>query len=69
VIAGFIEAFLKEVRTKATCPRETIHSAGATVYPTIVSGFLVEFVFLYDFLRNVAELYLGKFWSFRGIMR
>ena len=25
--------------------------------------FFVEFIFLYDFLRNVTELYLGKFGS------
>jgi hypothetical protein len=26
----------------------------------------VEFLFLYDFLRNVAQLYLGKFRSYKG---
>ena len=26
----------------------------------------MEFIFLYDFLQNVAELYLGKFGSFQG---
>ena len=67
MIAGFAEAFLKEVVTEATCLRESIHSAGATnVYSTIVSGFPVEFVFLYDFLQDVAELYLGKFRLFEG---
>jgi hypothetical protein len=38
----------------------------ADVYPSIGCGFFMEFIFLYDFLRNVTELYLGKFRSFEG---
>ena len=67
MIAGLVEAFFKEVMAKATCLRETIHSMSATnVDPTVGSGFLMEIVFLYDFLRDVAKLDLGKFRSLEG---
>jgi hypothetical protein len=53
--------------TKAASLRKTIYPMGAAdVYPSIGCGFFVEFIFLYDFLQNVAELYLGKFGSFKG---
>jgi hypothetical protein len=53
--------------TKPAGLRKTVHPMGAAdVYPSIRGGFFVEFIFLYDFFRNVAELYLGKFRSFKG---
>ena len=63
MIAGLVEAFFKEVTPEAACLGKTIHSTGATnVHPAVGSGFLVEIVFLYDFLWDVTELYLGKIW-------
>ena len=38
----------------------------SNVYPSIGCDFVVEFIFLYDFLLNVTELDLGKFGSFEG---
>ena len=65
MVARFFEAFFKEVVTKAAGLRKTVHTAGASdVHPSIGCGLAVEFIFLYDFLWNVAELYLGKFGSF-----
>ncbi len=44
---------------------KTIHAADAAdVHPFIGSGLCVEVIFLYDFLRNVAELDFCKFGSF-----
>ena len=67
MVAGFIESFFKEVMTKAAGLRKTVHAVDAMdVHPPIGCGLVVEFIFLYDFLRNVTELYLGKFGSFEG---
>ena len=54
--------------TKAAGLRKTVHPTGAAdVYPSIGCGFFVEFIFLYDFLQNVTELYLGKFGLFKEL--
>ncbi len=42
VVAGFVEAFFKEVMTKAASLRQPIHPTGATdVYPSIGCCFFV----------------------------
>jgi hypothetical protein len=67
MLAGFVEAFFKEVVTDAAGLRKTIHTAGPSdVHPYTGWGLAVEFIFLYDFLCDVAELYLGNFGSFEG---
>lgn len=65
MVACGIEVLFEEAMTEAAILGQAVHAAGAqNVYLPVRCGIYMEVKFLFNFLRTVAEFYLGKFWPF-----
>ena len=66
MISVFVESFFEEFVCEEACLWESVHAFDhLKVDETFRCDFFSEFVFLYDFVGQVVELYADVFWAYQ----